>query len=153
MLPYVLAYSRFEHYFKAIARDTFSASMLIEDREQKLRSWTDNYVCHDHEATRGLECRYALSSAHVSVEADRHRPGRYLAVARLRPNYQLEELPVMPRLIVELPEPLSRGSAGLKETTDGFRDLDMKPVRKTAHGTARRSGSRAFKIEGPAARL
>jgi type VI secretion system protein ImpC len=51
------------------------------------------------------KARYPLREAYVDVSEVPGKPGMYRAVAFLRPHFQLDELSVSMRVVVELPAP------------------------------------------------
>src|SRR4029079_2717340 len=104
-LPYVLAASRFAHYFKAMMRDKIGGFMTRENVARYLNTWIADYVLLDDNAPQAVKASYPLREARVDVVDVPGRPGVYRAVAFLRPHFQLEELTVSMRLVAELPPP------------------------------------------------
>ncbi len=103
-LPYVLATSRIAHYIKVIARDKVGSFMDKEEVEQWLNRWIAQYVNANTNAKYHLKARFPLAEARIEVTADRTNPGRYHAVAHLKPWLQFESLSASLRLVTELPE-------------------------------------------------
>jgi len=103
-LPYVLAASRFAHYFKAMMRDKIGSFMTRDNVASYLNTWIADYVLLDDNAPQAVKAKYPLREARVDVFDIPGRPGCYRAVAFLRPHFQLEELTVSMRLVAELPQ-------------------------------------------------
>jgi type VI secretion system protein ImpC len=57
----------------------------------------------DNDAGAELKAKFPLKEARIEVEEVSGKPGVYKAVAFLRPHFQLDELTVSLRLVVELP--------------------------------------------------
>jgi type VI secretion system protein ImpC len=104
-LPYILATSRFAHYFKAMMRDKIGGFMTRDNVAMFLNSWIADYVLLDDNAPQAVKAKYPLREARVDVSDIPGKPGCYKAVAFLRPHFQLEELSVSMRLVAELPPP------------------------------------------------
>src|SRR5262249_14342318 len=105
-LPYVLAASRFAHYFKAMMRDKIGSFMTRDNVAGYLNTWIADYVLLDDNAPQAVKAKYPLREARVDVFDVPGKPGCYRAVAFLRPHFQLEELTVSMRLVAELPQPV-----------------------------------------------
>jgi type VI secretion system protein ImpC len=104
-LPYILASSRFAHYFKAMMRDKIGSFMTRDNVSAFLNTWIADYVLLDDNAPQAVKAKYPLREARVDVIDVPGKPGCYRAVAFLRPHFQLEELTVSLRLVAELPQP------------------------------------------------
>ncbi len=104
-LPYVLAASRFAHYFKVMMRDKIGGFMTKDNVASYLNTWIADYVLLDDNAPQAVKAKYPLREARVDVTDIPGKPGCYNAVAFLRPHFQLEELGVSLRLVAELPPP------------------------------------------------
>jgi type VI secretion system protein ImpC len=104
-LPYVLAASRFAHYFKAMMRDKIGGFMTRDNVASFLNTWIADYVLLDDNAPQAIKAKFPLREARVDVFDIPGKPGCYRAVAFLRPHFQLEELTVSVRLVAELPAP------------------------------------------------
>jgi type VI secretion system protein ImpC len=104
-LPYVLAASRFAHYFKSMMRDKIGSFMTRDNVASYLNTWIADYVLLDDNAPQAVKAKYPLREARVDVFDVPGKPGCYRAVAFLRPHFQLEELTVSMRLVAELPQP------------------------------------------------
>jgi len=102
-LPYILAVSRFAQYLKVMMRDKIGSFRAREDCERFLNAWINQYVMLDEDASQEAKALYPLAEARVEVAEDPEKPGRYLAVAFLRPHFQLEDLGLAVRVVVELP--------------------------------------------------
>jgi type VI secretion system protein ImpC len=141
-LPYILTISRFIHYFRAIARDRFGrAATSPEDIATELNSWVQRYVS-PRVPSAEWRTRYLPTDVRVEVVPDPGRPGSQRAIVRLwlrdasagspssleevvdlpawallRPYYQLENLAVSLRSVVDLPPKgadLPRGPAHIE---------------------------------------
>lgn len=104
-LQYVLTTSRFAHYLKAIMRDRIGSVMSRGDCERFLNHWISNYITPDDTASAATKAQYPLREALIEVGEVQGKPGVYRAVVFLRPHFQLEELSVSLRMVVELPRP------------------------------------------------
>jgi type VI secretion system protein ImpC len=104
-LQYVLTASRFAHYLKALLRDRVGSFMTRADCEVYLNRWIAQYVLEDESATIGTKARFPLREARIDVAETPEKPGVYRAVLFLRPHFQLDELSISMRLVVELPAP------------------------------------------------
>lgn len=104
MLPYILAASRFAHYFKAMMRDKIGSFQSRESVADYLNRWLSGYVLLDDVAPQATKAKYPLREGRVDVVEIPGRPGAYRAVAFLRPHFQLDELTISIRLVAELPE-------------------------------------------------
>jgi type VI secretion system protein ImpC len=96
-----LCVSRFAHYLMAMGRDKVGSFMSRKECELWLNRWIMDYVTADVTASEETRRHRPLTDAHIAVEDVPGRPGVYRAIAYLRPNYQLEELTVSQRLLVE----------------------------------------------------
>lgn len=103
-LPYVLATSRFAHYLKIMATGKIGAFMEVNDVENWLNRWIQNYVMVNANASQEQKARYPLADARVRVEAVPGKPGVYNAVGWLRPWLQMEELNASLRTVAEIPQ-------------------------------------------------
>lgn len=104
LLPYILATSRFAHYIEAIMRSKIGSFMTRANVESYLNNWIAGYVLLDDNATQKINAQYPLREAKIVVTDVPGQPGSYLATMFLRPHFQLEELTVSIRVVVELPK-------------------------------------------------
>jgi type VI secretion system protein ImpC len=104
-LPYILAVSRFAHYLKVMVRDRAQAFTTREDCERFLNAWVNRYVMLDQDASQEAKALYPLADARIEVVEIPEKPGRYLAVAFLRPHFQLMDPGLAARVLAELPAP------------------------------------------------
>lgn len=105
MLPYVLAASRFAHYFKVMMRDKIGSFQTADQVRSYLQTWMSNYVLLDDNASQASKARFPLREGRVDVVEVPGQPGVYRATAFLRPHFQLEELSASIRLVADLPPP------------------------------------------------
>jgi type VI secretion system protein ImpC len=103
-LQYIMAVSRFAHYFKAIMRDKLGGFMSRVECEKFLKRWLMQYVVEDDEAGPKIKAEKPLREANIEVVEVPGKPGVYRAVAFLRPHFQLDELSIAMRLVAELPK-------------------------------------------------
>jgi type VI secretion system protein ImpC len=106
-LQCVMTSSRFAHYLKSIVRDKLGSFMTRGDCERFLNQWISTYVLLEDEYSLANKARYPLREARIDVSEMPGKPGMFRAVMFLRPHFQLEELTVSLRFIVELPTPVS----------------------------------------------
>ena len=102
-LQCVFTTSRFAHYLKAIVRDQIGSFMSRGECERFLNQWISNYVLADDDASPAIKAAFPLREARIDVSEVAEKPGKYKAVMFLRPHFQLDELSVSLRLVVELP--------------------------------------------------
>jgi type VI secretion system protein ImpC len=105
-LPYVLALSRFAHYFKAMMRDKIGSFSSRGETEAFLNRWVAQYVNLDDSASTSTQALRPLRSASIEVSEVRGKQGAYRAVAFLLPNFQLEQVSVPLRIVMDLPPAL-----------------------------------------------
>jgi type VI secretion system protein ImpC len=102
-LQYTMAISRFAHYLKSMMRDKIGAFASRADCERFLNRWISQYVVQGDHASQIDKAKHPLREARIEVTESAGRPGAYKAVAFLRPHFQLDELTMSLRLVVELP--------------------------------------------------
>ena len=102
-LQYIMAVSRISHFLKVGARDAIGRSMERKDCEEWLNHWIAQYVLQDEQATEEMKAKFPLADAKIEVVPG-DAPGRYEAVAYLRPWLQLEQLKSSMRLVAEIPQ-------------------------------------------------
>jgi type VI secretion system protein ImpC len=100
-LPYMLAVSRFAHYLKCMMRDKIGSFMSRGDAEIFLNRWIANFVLADDGAPAVEKARRPLREARIDIEEVKDRPGAYRAIAYLRPQFQLDELTVSLRVVID----------------------------------------------------
>jgi type VI secretion system protein ImpC len=104
-IHYLLAVSRFAHYMTAMMREKVGSFMSREDTERFLNFWIQNYVLLDDSANQEIKSHFPLREARIEVREIPERPGVYLAIAYLRPHFQLDELSISLRVVVRLSSP------------------------------------------------
>jgi type VI secretion system protein ImpC len=104
-LPCLLTTSRFAHYVKAIARDRIGSLRSPGECELVLNRWLSNYVLSQTDASLEMKAHRPLREAVIRVTENEAIPGTLLAHLHLRPHFQVEELGVSLRQVVELPSP------------------------------------------------
>ena len=105
-LPYIFAASRFAHYVKVIYRTKLGTFMARKNLEDYLNRWILNYVVDNEDASQELKTAYPLKEARIDVEEVEGQPGRYRAVAYLKPHMHIEATIAALRLVVDLPHRL-----------------------------------------------
>ncbi len=105
MLPYVLAASRFAHYFKVMMRDKIGSFQTADQVRDYLQTWLSGYILLDDNASQQAKSSFPLREGRVDVYEVPGQPGVYRATAFLRPHFQLEELSASIRLVADLPAP------------------------------------------------
>ncbi|PWT79985.1 MAG: type VI secretion system contractile sheath small subunit [Acidobacteria bacterium] len=104
-LQYIITVSRFAHYLKVMTRDMIGKFASPSDLERYLNRWIVSYVAGDYNASPATKAQYPLREARIDVGEIPGKPGVYKAVVFLRPHFQLEELSISMRMVVELPAP------------------------------------------------
>jgi type VI secretion system protein ImpC len=59
-------------------------------------------------ASQEAKAKRPLRQARVDVTEDKSSPGKYQAIAYLKPHFQLDELGVSLRLVADLPAPANQ---------------------------------------------
>lgn len=102
-LRYVFAASRFAHYLMAMMRDKIGSFMERGEAEHYLNRWIGQYITTDPAAGSQVKAERPLAEARVDVVDVEGKPGHYRAVLFLRPHFQLDELTVSLRVVIDLP--------------------------------------------------
>ena len=102
-LQCLMTTSRFAQYLKVITRDKIGSFVTRNNIEQFLNIWIAKYVNLDDDASPLAKARYPLREARIDVSEAAGKPGIYVAVLFIRPYFQLDELSVSLRLVIELP--------------------------------------------------
>jgi type VI secretion system ImpC/EvpB family protein len=105
MLQYMLCVSRFAHYLKVMARDKIGAFNSPSDCEEYLHRWLLDYTLSDDKADPETKARYPLREFRVQIREHPGKPGVYLGVFQLRPQFQLDQVSSAVRLVTELAPP------------------------------------------------
>ncbi|MCW5746305.1 MAG: type VI secretion system contractile sheath large subunit [Alphaproteobacteria bacterium] len=92
MLQQILCASRFAHYIKVIARDIIGSEMTPEICQQRLADWIYQYTMGDSNASVEMKARYPLARAQIDIRELPAKPGHYALIARLQPQFQLDEM-------------------------------------------------------------
>jgi type VI secretion system protein ImpC len=93
------------HYIKLVSRNKIVSFLARGEWEQALNRWISQYVLLDDDASQAMKARFPLREARIDVAEIPGRPGVYMAIAFLRPHFQLDELSVSLRIATELPTP------------------------------------------------
>jgi type VI secretion system protein ImpD len=92
MLQQILCASRFAHYIKVIARDIIGATTTPETCKQRLADWIYQYTMGDSDASQEMKARYPLARSQIDIRELPAKPGHYALIARLQPQFQLDEM-------------------------------------------------------------
>ncbi len=93
MLQQILCASRFAHYIKVIARDIIGATATPDTCRERLSAWLLDYTMGGGgDSSMELKLRYPLQSSHIDVRELPDKPGHYALIARLQPQFQLDEM-------------------------------------------------------------
>jgi type VI secretion system protein ImpC len=101
-IHYLLAVSRFAHFMTAMMREKIGSFISRQDSGRFLNLWIQNYVLLDDTANQETKSQFPLREARIEVSERPERPGVYLAIAYLRPHFQLDELSISLRVVVRL---------------------------------------------------
>jgi type VI secretion system protein ImpC len=83
-LNHLLGAARFIHYLTFLARGKFGSGMSGADCERWLNEWINNYVQSGSQSPSPEQrSRYPLTEAHVEVQPNKNKPGRYELVVWL----------------------------------------------------------------------
>jgi type VI secretion system protein ImpC len=102
--PYLMTTSRFAHYLRAITRDSLGSFKSREECEHSLNAWISQYASDTETLSQAAAAARPLSAASVQVVDDETLPGAFKAIIYLRPRFQIGELDVSFKLVVDLPE-------------------------------------------------
>ena len=102
-LPCVMTISRFAHYLKCVSRDKTVSIISRHELENRLNSWISEFVLGEPGASEEMKIRYPLAEAKITVEPLPGSPGRFRAVALLRPHLPREKLTTSLKVLVDLP--------------------------------------------------
>ena len=103
MLQYVLCASRFAHYLKTLCREKIGSFQSVEEVNNFLINWINQYVADDALASPAVKARFPLRKAEVEVAEIPGQAGAYRLEMRLLPHYQLDSLSASLRLVHRLP--------------------------------------------------
>ncbi len=99
MLQQILCASRFAHYIKVIARDIVGATATPETCQRRLSDWIYRYTMGGGDTSLETKARYPLQSSQIDIRELPGKPGHYALIARLQPQFQLDEMGVTFNLI------------------------------------------------------
>jgi len=92
MLQQIMCASRFAHYIKVIARDIIGATTTPEECQKRLSNWIYNYTMADTDTSLEMKAKYPLNKAQIEIRELPGKPGHYALIARLQPQFQLDEM-------------------------------------------------------------
>lgn len=104
MLQQVLCAARFAHFLKVIIRDKIGSFATAEECQRRLTEWINGYCMANDHASEELKATYPLREARIEVNDIPGKPGHYACVAHLQPQFQLEEISAVFRLVTVLQE-------------------------------------------------
>jgi type VI secretion system protein ImpC len=103
-LPFVLACGRFAHYLKCMCRDRAAAWADADDAARWLNNWAKDYVDDDPAvSSEEAKAQRPLATAEVVLRENEDDPKQYDCRFFIRPQYQLDGLPVSVRVNLSLP--------------------------------------------------
>jgi type VI secretion system protein ImpC len=102
-LPCVMTISRFAHYLKCVSRDKSVLFVSRQEFQNCLNSWISELVLGEPGVSEEMKIRYPLAEAKITVEPLPGSPGRFRAVAQLRPHLPLGKLTTSLKVLVDLP--------------------------------------------------
>jgi len=102
-LPYIFAVSRFAQYLSCMVRDKIGSFLSRNDFERFMNHWIANYVLSDDNALTAAKAKFPLREARVEIEELEGKPGAFRAIALLRPQFQLDEVTMSLRVVIDLP--------------------------------------------------
>ena len=98
-MQYMLLVSRFAHYLKSIERDNVGRFATTSTLQRELDNWIAGYVTTDENADSETKAEKPLKEAEIIVEEIKGQPGRFYAIVRLVPHFQLDEITFSLRLV------------------------------------------------------
>ena len=98
-MQYMLLVSRFAHYLKSIERDNVGRLVTTSTLQNELDNWIAGYITSNENASAQLKAEKPLRSAQITVEEIKGLPGRFYAMVRLVPHFQLDEITFSLRLV------------------------------------------------------
>jgi type VI secretion system protein ImpC len=105
-LEYTLVGSRISHYLRSILRDREGTFLTRAEWEVYLKSWLNRYVLLDDEAPEEIKARYPLRAAAIEMTEVPGKPGKYSALVRIIPHFQLDgqrlDLPVTLEIVARI---------------------------------------------------
>ncbi len=78
--------------------------MSRKDLQTFLSRWIANYVLQDDNADVEAKAKYPRRAASVEVDTREGNPGAYRVIAFLQPHFQLDELTISLRVVINLPD-------------------------------------------------
>jgi type VI secretion system protein ImpD len=99
MLQHALCAARFAHYVKVMTRDKIGSFQTAERIERGLNDWLLGYSMNNDAAPLATKAKYPLKEARVEVREQAGKPGHFTAVVHLQPQFQLDEVSTIFRLV------------------------------------------------------
>lgn len=99
MLQHALCAARFAHYVKVMARDKIGSFQTAEAIERGLNDWLLGYSMNNDAAPLATKAKYPLKEGRAEVREQPGKPGHFNAVVHLQPQFQLDEVAAIFRLV------------------------------------------------------
>ncbi len=103
-LTYTLVMSRFAHYMKVMMLHRVGHFLSRADCERFLTEWLSQHVSPDENTSLEMQARLPLGQASIEVIEIPGKPGALRAAVYLKPRFQMPEVTVSLRLVVDLPQ-------------------------------------------------
>ncbi|MCC7427678.1 MAG: type VI secretion system contractile sheath large subunit [Alphaproteobacteria bacterium] len=102
MLQQIFCAARFAHFLKVIVRDKVGSFLTAREIEMQLQNWLTSYCMANDSASLETKALYPLRDGRVEVRELPGKPGHYACVAHLQPQFQLDEVSTVFRLVTQL---------------------------------------------------
>lgn len=99
MLQHAICAARFAHYVKVMTRERIGSFQTAEAIERSMNDWLLAYCMNNDSAPLGTKAKYPLKEARAEVREMPGKPGHFNAVVHLLPQFQLDEVSTMFRLV------------------------------------------------------
>ncbi len=99
MLQHAICAARFAHYVKVMTRERIGSFQTAEAIERSMNDWLLGYCMNNDSAPLATKAKYPLKEARAEVRELPGRPGHFNAVVHLLPQFQLDEVSTMFRLV------------------------------------------------------
>jgi type VI secretion system protein ImpD len=99
MLQHAICAARFAHYVKVMTREKIGSFTTADAIERGLNDWLLGYCMNNDSAPLATKAKYPLKEARAEVREQPGKPGHYNAVVHLLPQFQLDEVAAMFRLV------------------------------------------------------
>lgn len=99
MLQHAMCAARFAHYVKVMVREKIGSFTTAERIERGLNDWLMGYTMNNDSAPLASKAKYPLREARAEVREMPGKPGQFNAVVHLEPQFQLDEVSTVFRLV------------------------------------------------------